>query len=140
MGALRYNPRLFLRHFPSAVRAAQAPLSPRETAVGRILGVGLILLFVGVPVWSAAAAAARYELTRLDVAVHAFLVGMMANMVDWLVLDELWLGIGRPRWALPPGVVPEDVPWSHWQHFRGFLIGTLLLLLVGIGAALLVDH
>ena len=67
---------------------------------------------------------------------HAFLVGMMANAVDWLVLDELWLGIGRPRWALPPGVTPEDVPWSHWQHFRGFLSGTVIVLMIGMLAAL----
>jgi hypothetical protein len=58
---------------------------------------------------------------------------MTFNLTDWLLLDELWLGIGRPRWALPPGVSEDDVPFDHGQHFRGFVIGTLLC--AGVAAA-----
>jgi len=139
MGSLRYNPRLFLRHFPAAVRAAQPPLTSSEKAVGRIVGVALIVLFAGVPIWSASVAARHHALGRGDVLVHAFLVGMISNAVDWLVLDELWLGIGKPRWALPPGVTPADVPWNHQQHFRGFISGTVLFLIVGAMASVVVS-
>ncbi len=138
MGALRYNPRLFLRHFPAAVRASQPPLTPHEQTVGRVVGVLLMLVFVGGPVLSAGIASAQHEMTRLDVGLHAFLVGMIGNAVDWLVLDELWIGVGQPRWALPPGVAAEDVPFSHWQHFRGFLVGTVIFLLVALLATVAV--
>lgn len=140
MGALRYNPRLFLRHFPAAVRASQPPFTAHEKTVGRIIGALLMLVFVGGPILSASIASAQHALTRLDVGLHAFLVGTIGNAVDWLVLDELWIGIGQPRWALPPGVKPDDVPFSHWQHFRGFLTGSVLFLLVALLASVLVPR
>jgi hypothetical protein len=140
MGALRYNPRLFLRHFPEAVRIAQPAHTPGEKLVGRAVGLLLIGLFVGIPVWSAHVAAAAGRAGFLPLLVHAFLVGMIFNAVDWLVLDELWLRLGRPRWALPPGVGPEDVPWSHTKHFRDFLRGSLLFLAIAAAAALVASR
>jgi hypothetical protein len=132
MGALRWNPRLFLRHFPPAVRASQPPLTPHEKAVGRAIGLLLFALFLGVPLWSVRVAAQGHP-GWLSLFVHGFLVCMTFNLTDWLLLDELWLGIGRPRWALPPGVSEADVPFDHAQHFRGFVTGTVLC--VGVAAA-----
>jgi hypothetical protein len=134
MGALRFNPRLFLRHFPAAVRESQPPLSSGEKMIGRIVGLVLLALFVGVPFWSARVAA-QHDPAWPSVFLHALLVGMAANLTDWLVLDELWLGLGRPRWALPPGVTEADVPFDHRQHFRGFLTGTALFAAIAALAA-----
>jgi hypothetical protein len=138
MGALRLNPRLFLRHFPAAVRASQPPLTSGETAVGWGVGLILIALFFGGPIWSARAGAAAHAYTRWDVFLHAFLVGTIFNLVDWLVLDELWIGLGRPRWALPPGVSAADVPFDHAQHARGFVTGSFLFAFVAAIAAFVV--
>jgi hypothetical protein len=140
MGALRLNPRLFLRHFPATVRASQPPLTSGETAVRWVVGLILIALFVGAPIWSARAAAAAHAYTRWDVFLHAFLVGTIFNLVDWLILDELWIGRGRPRWALPPGVSEAEVPFDHAQHARGFVTGSALFAFVGVIAALVVSH
>jgi hypothetical protein len=137
MGALRLNPRLFLRHFPAAVRASQPPLSAAEKVLGRAIGATLVLLLFGVPVWSARVAAAEQTYGRIEIFAHAFLVAMIFNLADWLVLDELWLGLGRPHWALPPGVVQADVPFDHRQHARGFVIGTALCAAAGILASLI---
>ena len=134
MGSLRFNPRLFLRHFPPAVRASQPPLSSREKMIGRTVGLVLFALFIGVPFWSARVAA-QQDPAWPSVFLHAFLVGMAANVTDWLVLDELWLGLGRPQWALPPGVPQADVPFDHRQHFRGFLTGTVLFAAIAALAA-----
>ena len=134
MGALRYNPRLFLRHFPEAVRRSQPPHSAGEKRVGLVVGLLLMGLFVGVPLWSASVAAGGGA-GFFRLLLHAFLVGMTANAVDWLVLDELWLGLGQPAWALPPGVTPQDVPWSHRKHFNDFLRGSILLLVIAVVAA-----
>ena len=138
MGALRFNPRLFLRHFPENVRRTQPPLSPAEMRVGRVVGFALIALLVVVPVWSARTGAATRGYGVFDTFLHAFLVGMAANLTDWLILDELWIGLGRPEWALPPGVTQTDVPFDHGQHARGFRTGTVLCAVVGIVAALVV--
>jgi hypothetical protein len=75
---------------------------------------------------------------RIETFAHAFLVAMVFNAVDWLVLDELWLGVGRPRWVLPPGVAPEDVPFDHAQHARGFATGTVLCAVIGLVALLVI--
>ena len=138
MGSLRMNPRLFLRHFPDKVKASQPPHSRQEWAAGIAVGLVLLALFVGGPVWSTLEFARTREADFISLWVHAFLVGMIANLVDWLVLDELWLGVGKPRWALPAGVTPEDVlPFEHKRHFRGFLTGTILFAIVaGIAAAI----
>lgn len=138
MGALRANPRLFLRHFPEAVKRAQPALSVIEMRAGRLVGFTLIAMLVIVPVWSARAGAAAVGYGPGAAFLHAFLVGTAANLTDWLILDELSLGLGRPRWALPPGVTLADVPFDHWQHARGFLVGTVLCALIGVIAALTV--
>jgi uncharacterized repeat protein (TIGR03806 family) len=133
MGLLRYNPRLFLRHFPEKVRAAQPPLSPAEKTAGRIAGILLIGLFLAIPIWSTIEFARARAADPVSLWAHAFLAGMIFNLVDWLVLDELWLGLGRPRWALPAGVQPADVlPFDHRKHFRGFLAGTIIFAVVGL--------
>jgi hypothetical protein len=83
MSALRLNPRLFLRHFPAAVKASQPPLSAREKTVGRVVAGVLIVLLVGVPIWSARAAAIEGAYGRFEIFAHAFLAGMIFNVVDW---------------------------------------------------------
>jgi len=136
MGSLRANPRLFLRHFPEKVRTSQPSLSSGEKGVGRIVGLLLLAIFLGIPIWSATAFAARHGADFASLFAHAFLVGMIANAVDWLVLDELWLGVGKPRWALPKGVTQADVtPFDHARHFRAFLNGTVIFAVIAAIAA-----
>jgi hypothetical protein len=137
MGSLWLNPRLFLRHFPAAVRQSQAPLTREERRVGRVVAIVLLCLFVGVPTWSATVFAEQRGAGPASLFVHAFLVGMVANVTDWLLLDELWLGLGRPRWALPPGVRQEDVVFDHRQHARAFASGTVVFLAVAALATLM---
>lgn len=129
MGALRMNPRLFMRHFPDALKQRLPPLAPEELRAGRLIGAALMILLLGGPVvstWLWAVGTARPQpLTALF--SHAFVVGMVFNLVDWLILDELWIGVLRPRWAIPPGAAIEDfTPFDHARHFRGFMTGAVL--------------
>ncbi len=124
VGVLRVNSRLFMRHFPDALRKRTAPLSPGEIRAGRAVGVVLLLLLVAGPLVSAALPGPR---PAGAVFLHAFVVGMVFNLVDWLVIDELLIGVMRPRWALPPGATQADfLPFDHARHARGFLTGTVL--------------
>lgn len=138
LGALRNNPRLFLKHFPKKVREAQPPLSRAETRVGYLWGLPLFLVLVGGPVASTLMIAGGKGVPQdpLSLWTHAFLVGMVFNVFDWLVLDELVLGLGKPRWALPPGVSMADVtPFEHGRHFADFLKGVIFCAIVGLIAS-----
>ena len=140
--ALRLNPRLFLKHFPRKVIEAQPPLSRAETAAGYWLALPLFLVLVGGPIASTLIVAGGKGTPQdpLSLWVHAFLVGMVFNLFDWIVLDEGLLGIGTPRWALPPGVTLEDVtPFEHGRHFADFLKGVIfcaVVALIASGAAI----
>lgn len=124
MGSLRANPRLFMRHFPDALKQRLAPLSPKETKAGAVVGIVLIVLLFGGPLASSMLARPQ---PLPAVFLHAFTVGMVFNAVDWLVLDEFVLGVLKPRWALPPGSTLDDFqPFDHGRHARGFATGTVI--------------
>lgn len=128
LGALAYNPRLFIKHFPERIRAMQRPLSVAEKRAGTVFGVPLFMLLVGAPIISTIAVASGRGVPQDPVSLwtHAFLVGMVFNVFDWLVIDEVILGLGKPRWALPSGVTLEDVmPFDHGRHFADFLKGVV---------------
>ena len=118
-------------------------LSTQVQGLGRgwLLGLPLFAFLVGFPVWSALEFAGTGA-DALSIWSHAFLVGMTANVVDWLVLDELWLGVGKPSWALPPGAAWADaLPFEHARHFADFLKGAIMFAVVAglaVGTVMLV--
>lgn len=139
MGTLRANPRLLMRHYPQALRDAVPSATKAERWAGLAVGLVLIGLLIGGPFLSAhIKLVAEGPLPRSVLFIHAFIVGMVFNAVDWLVLDELWLGVLRPRWAMLPGA--EDVPFkfNHLQHARGFVVGTLAAAIIAAAVANLV--
>lgn len=136
MTTLRLNPRLLIKHFPAEMREAVAPLTPRETRIGRLVGLLLVALLAGGPLASTLVMARGADTAFADRAVHAFLVGMVFNLVDWLVLDELWLGVLRPRWAIPPGAEHVPVRFEHGRHARGFATGTVVFAVLALPIAL----
>lgn len=135
-GLLRFNPRLFLRHFPAAVQSALPPKTTTEKRHSIIGGIGLLTWTLGVLISSAAAAEAHGTADFLSLAIHTFAVGMVFNLADWLILDELWIGVMRPRWLVPAGLDPATLPFDHAQHFRAFLRGSIIFAALGATIAL----
>ena len=142
IGTLRANPRLLLRHFPPELRAAVPPLTSRERTIGKLIGLALIALLVAVPWISTAAVAfnAAGSIGFADAFAHAFAVSMVFNLVDWLVLDEAWLGGLQPVWAMLPGAETVPFKFNHLQHARGFVIGSTLSGLIAGGVAWMVTR
>lgn len=127
--ALRMNPRVFLRQYPESIRAAVAPNTRAERSSALFLSLGLLLiLWTGIFLSERHLIAARGSLPFAPLALHGFLVGAVFDAADWLILDELLIGLIRPRWALMPGAENCDYPFDHGRHFRGFLIGLVLCL------------
>lgn len=133
-GLMRANPRLFLRHFPEPLRSQAAPLTPAERRMGAAGGLSLVAWVVGGMILSTLTAEARGG-GFADLALHAFLVGMAFNLADWLVLDELWLGVGQGRGLLPPEIAGAAPPLEHAKHLRDFMKGAVIFALLGAAVA-----
>jgi hypothetical protein len=141
---LRMSPRFFLRHFPEEVRAVVPPLSPQERRTALLVGSPFLFALVAFPAWAAVEVNGAHagDASVLTLVLAAFAAWTMLNLFDWLIVDELILGVAsrvRPRWLILAGA--EDVPLriDHAYHAVGFAKGTLggavLSLLIGAAIA-----
>ena len=128
---LKFNPRLLLRHFPEDLQRAVPPKTPAEKRHSIVGGIALLVWTLAILIVSAVKAEARGATDFLSLAVHTFAVGMVFNLADWLILDELWIGVMRPRWLAPPGIDPASIPFEHASHFRAFLRGSVIFAMIG---------
>lgn len=136
MGTLRYNPRLFLRHYPKEIRNAAAPPTEAERNTSKWIGLPFIALLIGLPIYSTILLeTAHPDADFPSKTAHAFGVSMVFNVVDFVVLDLLWLGMLRPRWAMIPGTESVTFRFNTSDHLRGLVIGTMMAAIIGLIAA-----
>ena len=129
---LRCHPRLFLRHFAKEIQEAVPPKSRREQQMSGFLG-----LLIGAPLifgllWRAATLRSR---AFDEIFAYIFGVLFVFNVADLLILDWLIVCWWQPRWVRLPGTESIVVPSQYLHHFRGFLVGTFALAVVGLIAA-----
>ena len=137
LGALlRFNPRLFLRHFPEDLQRALPPKTPEERRHSIVGAIALLAWTLGILIVSATQAESRGATDFFGLAVHTFAVGMVFNLADWLILDELLIGLLRPRWLAPPGIDPAAISFDHASHFRAVLRGSIIFAVLGALIAL----
>lgn len=121
------NPRVMLQDFPKDVQAAVPPKTPaerRETVWWATLLIGIVFVM---PL--AAALVARAQVPDLSFAgafANAFVVLVVFNLVDWLVIDWLIVCTWTPRFFVLPGTEGMAGYKEYGPHFRGFLIGMVL--------------
>ena len=77
---LKFNPRLFLRHFPEDLQRAVPPKTPAEKRHSIVGGIALLVWTLGILIVSAVKAEARGATDFLSLAVHTFAVGMVFNL------------------------------------------------------------
>jgi len=68
---------------------------------------------------------------------YAFGVLFIFNLVDLLILDWLIVCWFKPRWVILPGTEHIVIPKPYLHHFKGFLMGTVGLVFVGLSVAAL---
>jgi hypothetical protein len=134
---LRFNPRMFLKHFPKEIREIVPPKSEKERRMSILLGVPLGLLFIG-PTFASALlwrASAQGSLSFWELFAHVFGLFFLFNLVDLLILD--WLIVCRftPRWLIIPGAEHIVMPKEYLYHFKGFLMGTVVSVIGGLAIA-----
>lgn len=127
------NPRVMVQDYPPDIRAAVPPKTAAEKRLALILGIPFLLLLVGVPLWSTWAL--KQQLNPVSfraLAEHAFGVVFIFNVFDWLVLDWALLCAFTPKFAIIPGTEGMAGYKNYYFHFRGFLIGTVLSVVMAL--------
>ncbi|NKB33308.1 MAG: hypothetical protein GKR91_09430 [Pseudomonadales bacterium] len=123
---LTMYPRLWLRHYPAAERQQQPPKGRGERIATACHGIFfIVVILLALPVLSLLIAYGA----ETDPAIalrHIAILGIIASLVDWLILDWLLLRYLQPQW-----LIPADTQASSWQSKKdivkdaiGFPIGS----------------
>lgn len=129
LGLVLYNPRLMLQDYPPAIRAIVPPKTDAEKRQSILLGMPFLLALLILPF----VFVFRLEETSfLGLFLHAFGVVWVFNLWDWLVLDWLLFCTITPKQMIIPGSEGHPAYKDYAFHFRGFLIGTVFSLMMGL--------
>jgi len=142
LGLLWMNPEILLRDYPPDIQEKFGPMSERSKRQ-RIL-VAILMGAVGLGIvtlsFSAVRASGGGQIPFLTAFVHLFVMFSVFNVVDLVLLDWPLVALG-PRFVVLPGTEGSAGYKDYWFHFRGFLIGAVLILvasglIAGVVAAL----
>ena len=125
LGLLRLNPEMWLDDYPPDIRERFGPMSARTNRQRFLLGLPVLAVALGIAVLGtidfvrAGALAPGF----LDVALHTFVLLMVFNVVDLVVVDWLVFVWMRPEWVVLPGTEGMDGYGDYGFHLRAFLKG-----------------
>lgn len=131
------NPRLMLQDYPKDVQAAVPPKTAQEKRQTLYWAIPFWLVLLGFPT-AAAVATKTAGGGLLEIILAAFGVGLIVNLFDWLVLDWLIFCTWTPRFAVIPGTTGFAGYKDYGMHFRGFLIGTVVSVILGVVIGIIV--
>jgi len=127
-------PRIWLHNFPQDIQDLVPPKTEHEKKVFLWVGIPYLMLLFAGPFLSALTFRCQTKLPVSFIAIfaHAFGVGIIFNIVDWLVLDWLLLCTITPNFLIIPGTQGAKGYKNYAYHFSGFLIGTLITTIAAI--------
>jgi hypothetical protein len=132
---LRFNPRVFVGHYPKEIREIVPPKSEKEKRMSILLALLIGAPFASVLLWRTATLGSH---SFWELFAYAFGVLFIFNLVDLLILDWLIVCWVKPRWVIPPGTEHIVIRNPYLHHFKGFLMGTVGLAIAGLAVAALV--
>jgi hypothetical protein len=128
---LRANPEIMLNDYPPDIRAKWGPMTERTRRQRIIVAAFFLVAGVGVVAWSLKTLPTFVSGDMTFASAFAYFAVMFGvfNVFDCFVLD--WgLVYWQPRFVVLPGTEGLAGYRSYWFHFRGFLIGIPLILVV----------
>ena len=139
LGLLWINPEILLNDYPPDIRQKHGPMSERSRRqrVPVAIGIGAVALWIVVASFSSVRANGGGKIPFLTAFVHLFVMFSVFNVVDLLLLDWPLVAL-RPRFVVLPGTEGAAGYKDYKFHFRGFLIGAVLILVVSVVIAGLV--
>jgi len=141
---MAYNPRLYLNKgdLPPDILAAVPPKTAREKRQAIILGVPFLVAMVAAPFVSTLQfhQQAGNDVGFLYLLLHAFLILMIFNLFDLLILDFGLFCTITPRFMVVPGTEGlagyKDYGFHIKQHLRALPLMPLAALLIAIVVSL----
>lgn len=128
------NPRLWLQDYPKDIQALVPPKTTKEKQQTNWIAIPFFLILFGIPFIS------TFTLKQLNngnisfllLFVNAFGVFWIGNLFDLLIVDWLIVCTVTPKFIFIPGTEGAAGYKNYAFHFRGFLIGTVISVVVGI--------
>jgi hypothetical protein len=124
VGAAYLNPEIWLPDYPPDIRARFGPMSERAKRQRRLVGIPVFLLLAVVLVLSSVRLAQiGSEAVFFSVFFGTFVLLLVFNAVDLLILDWLIFVTLRPRIVVLPGTEGAEGYGDYRFHFMAFLKG-----------------
>ena len=124
VGLAYLNPEIWLPDYPPDIRERFGPMSERAKRQRRLLGIPVLLLAAGVLLLSSVRLAQiGGEPAFFSVFCGTFVVLLVFNAVDLLILDWLVFVTLRPKIVVLPGTEGAEGYGDYGFHFRAFLKG-----------------
>jgi hypothetical protein len=131
LGILWFNPEIMLNDYPPDIRAKHGPMSERSKR--QRIPVAVLFGAVGLTIVAASFVEVRGNsgghIPFLTAFVHLFVMFFLFNLVDLLILDWPLVAL-CPSFLVLPGTEGLAGYKDYGFHFRGFLIGTVLILVM----------
>ena len=122
------NPEILLNDYPPDIRERFGPMSERakrqRTPAAIILGA--VTLAIVIESFSTVRENSGGDIQFRTAFVHMFVMFSAFNVVDLLLIDWPLVAI-KPRFIVLPGTDGSAGYKDYWFHFRGFLIGAVLV-------------
>jgi hypothetical protein len=137
VGSLYWRPMIWIGDAPKEVRAVAPPPTAADRRAKLILGVVFIAVLLGVIAKALLGLRnlSSGALTFSDAFLVTFIIFETFNLVDLLIIDWLIVEWWRPSFITFPGAEGMNFFGGYVYHFRGFLIGTVMVLLGSLGVA-----
>lgn len=140
LGSLRYNARLWLQDYPKPIRDKVPPLSPAERRDRVVVAVLLLsVLFGGIILETLQLRTNPAGAISLGAAyLSIFLMLLIFNLFDALVLDLFILTLLKPRFVILPGAEGMEYLFHDYgKHLTDFLKGLVFCAVASLPFAVL---
>ena len=137
--SLAKAPRIWIQDMPKAMQSVVTPLTDEEKRQRLWWGVAFFAVALILPF----GAAFRYEATRqpftfVEAFAFLWLVAMVFNLVDLVLIDWLIVVRWHPSWTVMPQAEHLNHLNTYGYHFKAFLKGTVGIAVVALLGALIV--
>lgn len=129
--------RLMLQDYPKSIQNATTPKTKLEKKQTILFGIPFLTVLVGYPLWFGFSIATG-NTGYWTLVEHIYILAMIGNVFDLLVLDWLVICFITPQLIVIPGTEGNTGYKDYLFHFRGFLKGVLITFVLSLILACIV--